>query len=92
MRKHPALIVLKSLLAGVPVTINGTDYNSTKDDDDHDRITFSADGETWWYPADITLDEFLQFAQQLDDDLLFLIGANIALNEDETKRALSGIR
>lgn len=80
MKNHKALILLKALLMGIQVNDkNGQTYCMSINDEFGTKITTSQKEELLMI-QDWSLNWFIKFANQLSDDEIAIIAAQIALN------------
>jgi hypothetical protein len=84
--RHPALIVLKALLLGLPIELDGITYQVADyyypDGREAERLCWLAtlNGETRILLSDMSVDTLVSLSKKLGEDELVIIGANIVLN------------
>ena len=86
MKKHPALIVLKALLQGQSVSLDG--YQAKLVDNKFyirfERILETKETEVCYMPIDCPLDWFLKSCEDLSDKEIAILVCNITLNQQKT--------
>lgn len=88
--KHPALIVLRSLMIGVPVTIEGEEYwmdpESRKVAIRRELInTKTGETKEVFICPDMSVGAFVKMCEKLSENEVFEIVGNIVLNESNRK-------
>lgn len=88
MPKHPSLSILKALIIGQEIELDGRIYLLDKNDNDKWELVIKGrsyrngiEQEAVYLPMDISLTGFMNLCESMDEDNLFLINAQTALTE-----------
>jgi len=81
--KHNAVIVLKSLFAGIPVKVDNEDWYLSDDNNICVKRVQESAGEKndVYLKIDISLSSFINMCDKMSDDDVYIISSNKVLNE-----------